>query len=137
MKKKVSLIALVYTVFNAVSVLAQDEEVPPPPIGLDLGKIFALGLFIVKGLVLLAFIATTVAFVFKNFIAVFDIQVAPTSIWGRQRGISNVWENLKGYIAFFALLALIAWLPDILNWLGYLPEPLKPYVIDWNSLFGK
>jgi len=135
MKKRILLLSIVQVVMSALTIYAQGEEVPPPPIGLDLGKIFVLLIYIFKGSVMLGFILSTVLFGIKSLIA--GIESQQTGIWGRSRAMSNLWENVKGYMLFFGVLAFIAWLPDILNWLGYIPEALKPYVVDWNTLFGK
>ena len=129
------LITLIYIVLRAVTVLAQ-EEVPPPPIGLSSEKLWALIVFLAKGVATIIFIFVMGAFVIKMLVHGGETSTMPGP-WGKQRGWIGIMENIKGLVFFFGVIAFIAWLPDLLNWLGVLPESWKPYVLNWNALFGK
>ena len=123
---------LLAVVLAAQLALAQ-EEPPPPPVSLDVNKLRALAVFIVKGGVLAAFIIVLTVSLIRGVVGALEKSGGTAT---GMTGYRDLMEAFKGPIIFLLALALLVWLPDLLNWLGLLPDALRPYAIDWQSLFG-
>jgi len=99
-----------------------------------LEKLRQLALFIVKGSVTIAFIIVFLASFIRGIVGAIE-RSGGGSFMGSS-GYREMIEAFKGPVIFLLVLLLMAWLPDILSWIGILPPALKAYVIDWRSLFG-
>ncbi|RLF05175.1 MAG: hypothetical protein DRK00_05095 [Thermoprotei archaeon] len=121
----------------AIALMAQlalaQEQPPPPPVSLDVSRLRALAVFVVKGGVLAAFIIVLTVSLIRGVVGALERSGGTAT---GTTGYRDLLEAFKGPIIFLLALAFLVWLPDLLSWLGLLPEALRPYTIDWQSLFG-
>ena len=116
------------------SSLLAASDIPPFPITVDLNKIRSLVLFIIKGGVVVAFIIVILISFIRGLIGALERSGGGSFM--SSAGYREILEAFKGPIIFLLALLFLAWLPEILAWIGLLPPVLKNYAIDWRSIFG-
>ncbi|RLF04527.1 MAG: hypothetical protein DRK00_06550 [Thermoprotei archaeon] len=133
---KVKALLVVVAAVLLVQPLALAQEQPPSlPVNLDINRLRSLAVFIVKGGLLAAFVIVVMISFIRGVIGAAE-RSAAAGTFGAAVGYREMLEAFKSPLIFLLALVLLAWLPDLLAWLGLLPEALRPYAIDWGALFG-
>ena len=130
--RAVGVLALLVVLLTPLA-LAQ-EQPPSLPVNLDVNRLRSLAVFIVKGGLLAAFVIVMMVSFIRGVVGATERSAIAGTL--AAAGYREMLEAFKGPLIFLLALVLLAWLPDLLAWLGLLPEALRPYAIDWGALFG-